>query len=130
MPPSPVVVDVPTSLAPRPSASLAGPGQRAERHAGDGDRDIKVQRMFGVPIAEDDVGVAALAVALQRVARHRRAEEEQVVEVRKGPFGAPAADVVDTGFGRAMDGRDRLTVEGGGLAQAEAGPVVGGVAHQ
>ena len=130
MPPSPVVVDVPTSLAPRPSASLAGPDSAPKRHAGDGDRDIKVQWVFGVPVAEDDVGAAPLAVALQRVARHRRAEEQQVVEVRQRPFGAPAADVVDAGLGGALDGGDRRPVEGGGLAQAEAGAVVGGVGHQ
>ena len=101
---------------------LGGAGQRAERHAGDGDRDIKVQRVFGVPVAEHDVGVAAFAVALQRVARHRRAEEQQVVEVRQRPFGAPAADVVDAGFGGALDGGDGRPVEGGGLAQARGGP--------
>ena len=76
---------------------------------------------LALPVAEDDVGVAALAVALQRVARHRRAEEQQVVEVRQRPLGAPAADVVDAGLGGALDVGDGGAVEGGGLAQAQSG---------
>ncbi len=109
---------------------LGGPGQRTERHAGDRHRNIQVQWVFREPVAEDHVGAAPLAVSLQRVARHRRAKEQQVVEMRQRPLGAPSADVVDAGFGGPLDGRDRRPVEGGGLAQAEARPVVGGVCHQ
>ena len=92
--------------------------QRAEAHAGDGDRDVEVQRERGVAVAEHDVGAAALAVALQRVARHARAEEQQVVEVRQGALGAPAADVVDAGLGGALDGGDGGAVERRRLAQS------------
>ena len=60
---------------------LRGAGQRTERHACDGHRNIKVQWVFREPIAENYVGAAPLAVALQRVARHRRAKEQQVVEM-------------------------------------------------
>jgi len=86
--------------------------------------------VFGEAVAENHVGAAPLAVPLQRVARHRRAKEQQVVEVGQRTLGAPAADVVDAGFGGPLDGRDRLPVEGGGLAQTEARPLVGGVCHQ
>ena len=92
---------------------LGGPGQRAERHAGDRHRNIQVQWMFREPVAENHVGAAPLAVPLQRVARHRRAKEQQVVEMRQRPLGAPAADVVDAGFGGPLDGRDRRPVECG-----------------
>ena len=101
---------------------LGRPGQRAERHPGDGDRDIQVQRVFGVPVAQHDIGVAAFAVALQRVARHRRAEEQQVVEVRKRSFGAPAADVVDAGLGGAVDGGDGLAGRRWRTRAAPGGP--------
>jgi hypothetical protein len=76
-----------------------------------------VQRDARVPVAEDDVGVAALAVALQGVARQARTEEQQVVEVRDGALGAPAADVVDAGLGGALDGGDGGAVEGRGLPE-------------
>jgi hypothetical protein len=66
--------------------------------------------------AEDDVGPARLPVALQRVARHARAEEQEVVEVRDAPLGASAADVVDAVARGALDLGDRVPVEGGGFA--------------
>jgi hypothetical protein len=67
--------------------------------------------------ADRHVGVAALAVPLQRVARHARAEEDEVVEVRHVPLGAEPADVVDAGPRSALDLGDRVTVEEGRLAQ-------------
>ena len=102
-------------------------GQRAEAHAGDGDRDVEVQGVPGVAGAENDVGVAALAVPLQRVAGHAGAEEQQVVEVGQRAFGAPSADVVDAGLGGALDAGDGGAVEGRGLAQPVAAWVQGGV---
>ena len=99
--------------------------QRAEAHARDRDRDLQPERLGGVPVAEHDVGVAALAVALERVARDARAEEQQVVEVRHAPLGAPAADVVDALARRALDLGDHRAVERRRLAQARA-PAVGG----
>jgi hypothetical protein len=67
------------------------------------------------------VGAAALAVALERVARDARAEEEQVVEVRQPPLRAETADVVDALTGRALDLGDRRSVEQVRLAQAPIG---------
>ena len=61
---------------------------------------------FGVAVAEHDVGVAPFAVALQWVARHRCAQEQQVVEVGQWTLGAPSADVVNTGLGGPVNGRD------------------------
>ena len=128
MPPSPVVVEVPTSLAPRPSASLALADSAPKLMPGDGHRDLQVQRLGGVAVAEDDVGIALFAVALQRVAGHGGAEEQQVIEVRDLALGAPAADVVDAGGGGPLDVRDGGAVEGGGFAQAQLGGVLGGTA--
>ena len=72
--------------------------------------------------AEHDVGVAALAVALERVARDARAEQQQVVEVRQPPLRAEAADVVDALARRALDLGDRRAVEEVRLAQAAGVP--------
>jgi hypothetical protein len=90
--------------------------QRAEAHPGDRDRDVEPQRPPGEARAEDDVRPARLPVTLQRVARHARAEEQEVVEVRDAPLGASAADVVDAVARGALDLGDRVPVEGGGLA--------------
>ncbi len=100
--------------------------ERAEAHAGDRHGDVEVQGPRGVAVAEHDVGVAALAVALERVARHRRAEHQQVVEVRYGALGAPAADVVDARPGGVLDRGDRGAVERGRLAQ----PPLRGILHR
>ena len=81
--------------------------------------------MFGVAVTEDDVGAAPFAVALEGVAGHRRAEEQQIVEMRERPLGAPAADVVDAGLRGALDGSDGGPVEGGGFAKAQLGTDVG-----
>ncbi len=107
MPPSPVVVEVPTWVAPRPKRFLGLGRQRAETHAGDGDRDLEVDRLLGEAGAEPDVGAAFLAIAFERVAADRGAEKQQIVEMRHAPLGAGAADVVDAGRGGAADLRQR-----------------------
>ena len=95
MPPSPVVVEVPTSVAPRPSASLAGAESAPKLMPAIVIGIFELDRLGREARAEHDVGGAALAIALQRVARHARAEEQQVVEVGQRALGAEAADVVD-----------------------------------
>ena len=92
--------------------------QRAEAHAGDGDGDLQLDRLLGVARAEHDVGGALLAIALERIARHGGAEEQQVVEVRDLALGAAAADVVDAGRRGAADLGERVVIENGGLARA------------
>ena len=103
MPPSPVVVEVPTAVAPRPSASLALRGERAEAHAGDGDGNFQVDRLFGEARAQHDIGAATLAIALQRIARDRGAQEQQIIEMRQLALRAAAADIVNAGGGGALD---------------------------
>ncbi len=76
-----------------------------------------MQRLLGVAGAEHDVRVAALAVALERVARDARAEHQQVVEVGEAALGAEPADVVDALARGALDLGDRVTIEELGLAQ-------------
>src|SRR5207237_6332646 len=56
--------------------------QRAEAHAGDRDRDLQLERLLREPCSENDVRAAALAIALEWVARDAGAEEQQIVEVR------------------------------------------------
>src|SRR6516164_8636584 len=57
--------------------------ERTEAHAGDRDRDIQLDRFLGKTSAEGHVGRAALAVAFERVARDRGAEQHQIVEARQ-----------------------------------------------
>jgi hypothetical protein len=40
---------------------------------------------------------AFFAISLQRIAAHRRAEKQQVVEMRQLALGSAAADIVNTG---------------------------------
>ena len=65
--------------------------------------DFEVDRFFGVAGAEPDIGVAALAVAFERVARHRSAVKQQVIEVRHAAFGTITADIVDALAGGTLD---------------------------
>ena len=96
---------------------LGGTRQRSEAHPGDRDRDVEADRFRREPGADHDVGRATLAVALQRVARHAGAEEQQIVEVRQLAFGAEAADVVDPLARCALDVGDRVAIERRRLAQ-------------
>ena len=50
-----------------------------------------------------DVGRAFLAIAFERIAADRGAEEQQIVEMRQLALGAAAADVVDAGRRGAAD---------------------------
>ena len=111
MPPSPVVVDVPTSVAPRPSASFAGAESAPKLMPAMVMGIFSSSGLLREARPEHDVGRAALAVALERVARDRCAEEEQVVEVRQPALRAEAADVVDPLGRRALDLGDDGAVE-------------------
>ena len=112
MPPSPVVVEVPAIVAPRPKRFLGLRRERAEAHAGNGDRNFQFDRLLGKARAEHDIGAAFFAVAFQRIARDRRAEKQQVIEMRQLALGAAAADVIDAGACGAADFRKRVVVKG------------------
>ena len=114
MPPSPVVVDVPASVAPRPSASFACAESEPKLMPAMVIGIFSSIGFFAMARAEHDIGAAALAIAFERIAGDRRAEEKQVVEVRQLPLRAGAADVVDAGDRRAADFRERVVVEGRG----------------
>jgi hypothetical protein len=98
-------------------------GERAEGHSRDGDRDLQVDGLRREAGAEGDLGRAAFAVAFERVAGDRRAEEEEVVEVGHAAFRAAAADVVDAGGGGAADLGVDLVREGPALPGRGAGNV-------
>ncbi len=72
-----------------------------------------MQRLLGETIAEHDVGAAALAIALQRIAAHGGAEKKEIVKMRYLALGAEAANVVKAGRGGAVNLGDRVLVEGG-----------------
>ena len=82
MPPSPVVVERARPARAEADAGLGVARQRAERHAADGDRDLQPQRPLREPRAEHRLGVAALAVALERHPRQRARRN-----VRSSKFG-------------------------------------------
>ena len=77
--------------------------QRAEAHAGDRDRNFQSIGLFAKRAPSTTSVAAFLAVALQRIARHRGAEEQQIVEMRQLALGAAAANVVDAGRRGAPD---------------------------
>ncbi|MNP06191.1 hypothetical protein D3C76_981640 [compost metagenome] len=91
--------------------------QRTETHAGDGHRNLQVDRLLGEAVAEDHIGAALFPIAFQRVARHAGAQQQQIIEVRDLTLGATAADVIDASLGGALDFLDGQAVEGRGLAQ-------------
>ena len=89
-----------------------GRREGAEAHSGDRDRDLELEGLLGKPRPDRHVRIAALPIALERVAGDARAQEEEVVEVGQAPFRAEAADVVDPLAGGALDlGNDRAVVE-------------------
>ena len=129
MPPSPVVVEVPTAEAPRPSASLAGADSEPKLMPAMVIGILQRDRLLGVARAERHVGAALLAIALERIAADRGAEEQQVVEVRQLALRPEAADVVDAGRGGAMDLGNGVPVEGRRLARRRVQPGIV-AAHQ
>ena len=72
----------PPRVAPRPSASFAGADSAPKLMPAIVIGIFSSSGLLREARAERDVGVAALAVALERVARDARAQEEQVVEMR------------------------------------------------
>ena len=119
MPPSPVVVDVPTSLAPRPSASFAGADSAPKLIPAIVTGIFSSIGFCAKRVPSTTSVLAALAVALERVARDARAEQQQVVEVRHAALGAEAADVVDALARGALDLGDDVAVE---EVRTRAGP--------
>ncbi len=105
MPPSPVVVEVPAIAAPRPSASLA---------CADSEPKLMPAIVIGIfssigflanRVPSMTFVAALLAIAFERIAANRRAEKQQVVEMRNLALRAAAANVVDAGRGGAPDFR-------------------------
>ena len=86
-----------------PEGLLGVRPERAEAHAGDRDRDCELDRFGRKARADRHVGRACLAVALERVARDRGAEQHEVIEGRQPPFGAEAPDLVQALAGGALD---------------------------
>ena len=92
--------------------------QRAKAHSRDGNGNVEVDRVFGVARAQHHIGVAALAVAFQRIARHARAQKDQVVKMGHLALGPPATDIVDPGLSSALDLVDDVAAKGRRFAQA------------
>ena len=84
----------PTAVAARPRASLAE-ADSAPKLMPAMVMGMSSSRGSGaVPAAEHGAGLAALAVALERVARDRGGQEDEIVEGRDLPAGAQASDRV------------------------------------
>ncbi len=110
MPPSPVVVEVPTAVAARPSASFTFADSAPKLMPAMVMGMASSIGFAGVARAEHGARGALLAVALERIARQRGAQEHQVVEVRDVALGAQAADLVQPGRGRALDVVDDVAI--------------------
>ena len=83
MPPSPVVVDVPTATRRPAQRHLRVRRERAEAHAGDQIGVSRSNRPRTRRRAEDGPRLAPLAVALERDAGEGARDERQVVEARR-----------------------------------------------
>ena len=81
-----------------------------------------MDRLLGEAGAEHHVGRAFLAIAFQRIAADRSAQEQQIVEVGNPALGAKTANVVDAGRGGAVNLRDRMLVEGRGVTRRRMHP--------
>ena len=77
-----------------------------------------MDRIFGVARAQYYIGVAALAVAFQRIARHARAQKDQVVKMGHLALGPPASYIVNPGPRGALDLVDDIAAKGRRFAQA------------
>ncbi len=88
---------------------LLGVGaKRAEAHAGDGDRDLELDRLLGEARAQRHIGGAFLAIAFQGIARDGGAEEDEIVEGGQLALGAVAADFIEALIGGAVDLRQDM----------------------
>ncbi len=85
--------------------------QRAEAHPRDVDRDVELDRLLGEPRAEDRLGLALLAVALDDEAGQRPREEHELVPVRDLLEHREAAHPVAAELGLHVDVVDDLRRE-------------------
>ena len=112
MPPSPVVVEVPTSLAARPRASLACADRAPKLMPA---IVIGISRWSGLEAERAPRTVrrvASFSVSLEGVPRRGRREQDQVVEAREAALGTPAPDLIVTEFSHFLDLADNLRREG------------------
>src|SRR5271169_1713288 len=70
-----------------------------------------MQRLLREAPAKHDICSASLPIALERIARDRSAEEQQIVEMRQLALRAGAADVVDAGRGCPSNFGNRIRIE-------------------
>ena len=109
--------------SPATQGFLGRAGQRTEAHPSDRHRNVQVDRLLGEPGAKPDIGRAFLAVAFQRVAADRGAEEQQVIEMRQVALGATATDVIDARGGSTTDFGVHCGGEGGRVARRGMGKI-------
>ena len=103
---------------------LCRTGQSAETHPGNRDRNLQMNRPLREAGADGDVGRTFFAISLERISAHRRAEKQQVVEMRQPALGSAAADIVNTRCRRAPDFRNRIIVKCRGFSRNRMLPVI------
>jgi hypothetical protein len=116
MPPSPEQVAVPAIGGAAGQRDLRLEGERAEAHAGDVDRDVQHQRPLGAR-ADDRLGQALLAIALDDEAGQRAGQEGQVVPMRDLLEQREAAHAVAAELRLDVDVVDDLGREDAALAR-------------
>ena len=112
-----------------PERFLDVSGKRTEAHAGDRDRNGELDRLARKSRPQHGPGHAFFAIAFQRVARQRCAEENQVVEMRHMAFRAKAADLIEPGRRGVMHVVDDLAVETRALFELQAVLWFGSLIH-
>ncbi len=106
-----MVVDVPKAVAAEAERFLDVGRERTEAHPGDRDGNLQLDRFLREARAQHRFGRALLAIPFQRIPRHRRRQENEIIKSRHAAFGAQAADLVQPRLGRLMNVGEHLAVE-------------------
>ena len=96
---------------PAPQRLFGLPRKRAKAHPCNRDRDLQVQRLFGKARAQPHIGRTFFAVSLQRIARNRSPQKQQIVEMRQSTLGSAAANVINAGGRSPPDFRQSVRIK-------------------
>ena len=114
-------------------SALGVRAQRAEAHRRQVDGEGQLERLrdeLGPAAADPGLGLAVLAIALERQARHHARQEDEVVERRQLLERREAADLVAPELALGVDRPDRLGRPDVGAALVVAGSGVRNLVHQ
>ena len=125
MPPSPVVVDVPTAVAASPNASLTFAESAPKLMPATVIGISNSSGFFAKRVPKHRLGCALLAIALERISRHGRRQKHQIIKGGNPTLGSEAANIVEARFGGLVDVGEHLSIERGTLFESPAGRMIG-----